>query len=267
MALESLCGIKQTSFSKRTLQGEDDVDFEKDLMMSSNFQVPISINPFCSEKGKPGVDINFDHGTTTLAFKYQHGVIVAVDSRATAGAWIASQEVKKVIEINPYMLGTMAGGAADCLFWHKVLAERCRLYELRNKERISIAAASKLLTNILYGYKDMGLSVGTMIIGWDKRGPGLYYVDSDGFRLSNDLFSVGSGSTYAYGVLDSGYKYDLSNEEAYDLGRRAIYHATHRDAYSGGYVHLYHMKETGWVKISMDDVADLHYKYQAEKKK
>lgn len=44
MALESLCGIKQTSFSKRTLQGEDDVDFEKDLMMSSNFQVPISIN-------------------------------------------------------------------------------------------------------------------------------------------------------------------------------------------------------------------------------
>ena len=32
--------------------------------------------------------INFDHGTTTLAFKFQHGVIVAVDSRATAGNWI-----------------------------------------------------------------------------------------------------------------------------------------------------------------------------------
>ena len=34
------------------------------------------------------VKINFDHGTTTLAFKFQHGVIVAVDSRATAGQWI-----------------------------------------------------------------------------------------------------------------------------------------------------------------------------------
>lgn len=68
------------------------------------------------------------------------------------------------------------------------------------------------------------------------QGPGLYYVDSDGTRLSNDMFSVGSGSTYAYGVLDSGYKYDLTPEEAYDLGTRAIYHATHRDAYSGGVV-------------------------------
>ena len=38
------------------------------------------------------------------------------------------------------------------------------------------------------------------------QGPGLYYVDSDGTRLTNHMFSVGSGSTYAYGVLDSGYK-------------------------------------------------------------
>lgn len=28
------------------------------------------------------------HGTTTLAFKFKHGIIVAVDSRATAGAYI-----------------------------------------------------------------------------------------------------------------------------------------------------------------------------------
>ena len=68
------------------------------------------------------------------------------------------------------------------------------------------------------------------------QGPGLYYVDSDGERLPGSVFSVGSGSVYAYGVLDSGYKWDLSVDEAYDLGKRAIYHATHRDAYSGGVV-------------------------------
>jgi hypothetical protein len=28
----------------------------------------------------------------------------------------------------------------------------------------------------------MGLSMGVMIIGYDKKGPGLYYVDSDGSR-------------------------------------------------------------------------------------
>jgi 20S proteasome subunit beta 5 len=42
-----------------------------------------------------------------------------------------------------------------------------------------------------------------MVCGWDKNGPGLFYVDSDGTRLTNNIFSVGSGSTYAYGVLDA----------------------------------------------------------------
>ncbi|XP_076325355.1 uncharacterized protein LOC143233246 [Tachypleus tridentatus] len=53
----------------------------------------------------------------------------------------------------------MAGGAADCVYWERVLAERCRIYELRNRERMSVAAASKLLANILYNYKGMGLSL------------------------------------------------------------------------------------------------------------
>ena len=69
-----------------------------------------------------------------------------------------------------------------------------------------------------------------------QQGPGLYYVDSDGERLTNNMFSVGSGSVYAYGVLDSGYDWDMSVKDALDLGQRAIYHATFRDAYSGGVV-------------------------------
>lgn len=111
-----------------------------------------------------------------------------------------------------------------------------RLFELRNKERISVAAASKILANMVYNYKGMGLSMGTIIVGWDKKGPCLYYVDNDGTRLLGDLFSVGSGATFAYGILDSGIRNDLTDEEAYELGRRAIYHATHRDAGSGGVV-------------------------------
>lgn len=176
------------------------------------------------------------HGTTTLAFRFNQGVMVAVDSRATAGSYIASQTVKKIIEINPYLLGTMAGGAADCSFWERNLGRHCRLYELRNKERISVAAASKLLANMVNSYKGMGLSMGTMITGWDKTGPRLFYVDSDGSRLEGDLFSVGSGSTYAYGILDAEYRPDMSVEDAAELARRAILQATHRDAMSGGFV-------------------------------
>ena len=115
-------------------------------------------------------------------------------------------------------------------------------------------------------YKGYGLSVGSMIAGWDTRGPQLFYVDSDAMRLNCDFgFSVGSGSTYAYGVLDSEYKYDMTVEEAIKLGRRAIYHATHRDAYSGGYVNVYHIKEGGWENISHDDCFDLHQQYYPEK--
>ena len=88
-----------------------------------------------------------------------------------------------------------------------------------------------------------------MICGWDKTGPALYYVDADGTRLKGDLFSVGSGSTFAYGVVDQGYSWDLTDEEALELGRRSIYAAGHRDAFTGNSVNLYHVKETGWEFI------------------
>ena len=88
-----------------------------------------------------------------------------------------------------------------------------------------------------------------MICGWDKTGPSVFYVDSDGTRLKGDLFSVGSGSTFAYGVLDQGYRWDLTDEEAQELGRRSIYAAGHRDAFSGNTCNVYHVKEDGWKFI------------------
>jgi len=179
--------------------------------------------------------IKFSHGTTTLAFTFQGGVLVAVDSRASMGSYIGSGTVKKVIPIHKHLIGTMAGGAADCSFWERNLAMQCRLHELREGKRISVAAASKLLGNIVFQYRGYGLSMGTMIAGYDqKKGPALFYCDSDGTRLKGNLFSVGSGATYAYGILDSEYSHDLDEKAAIELGKRAIYHATHRDAYSGG---------------------------------
>mmetsp|Transcript_22181 Transcript_22181/g.50782 ORF Transcript_22181/g.50782 Transcript_22181/m.50782 type:complete len:280 (-) Transcript_22181:315-1154(-) len=218
----------------------------------------------CGDKDK-GQELKFAKGTTTLAFKFNGGIIVSVDSRSTMGAYVASGTVKKVIEINPFLLGTMAGGAADCSFWERNLGQQCRMYELRNRRRISVAAASKLLANTMNAYKGYGLSMGTMITGWDETGPQLYYVDNDGTRLHGKMFSVGSGSTYAYGVLDTYYREDLTVEEAIDLGKRAIYHATYRDAMSGGLNNLYHVTKEGWVKIHSIDVNDLHYMYKDEK--
>jgi len=282
MALESMHGISKNNFrfsgNNFGLPGEDEaLDINQELMSSFPNAVDsmsILTPPFPPSelsnvmKNQDGSDnkINFLHGTTTLAFKYNGGVIIAVDSRATGGMYIFSGNVKKIIPINRYLMGTMAGGAADCMYWERVLSKQCRLYELRNKQRISVAAASKLLSNICFQYKGYGLSMGTMIAGWDKKGPGLYYVDSDGTRTDGKVFSVGSGSIYAYGVLDDGYRQDLTDKEAYDLGQRAIYHATFRDAASGGVIRVVHMKEDGYKIISEEDCMSLHYKYAEEKK-
>ena len=65
----------------------------------------------------------------------------------------------------------MAGGAADCMYWERVLTVQARMFELRERERISVAAASKLLANIFTQHRGYGLSCGTMIAGWDVTGP------------------------------------------------------------------------------------------------
>ncbi|TKA23120.1 Proteasome subunit beta type-5 [Salinomyces thailandicus] len=228
--------------------------------LSLNFALPPVassaswLRAMTDDASNPNCPIKIAHGTTTLAFRFKGGIIVATDSRATAGNWIASQTVKKVIEINSCLLGTMAGGAADCQYWLAYLGMQCRLHELRHKRRISVAAASKILANLVYSYKGMGLSMGTMCAGVTKEeGPALYYIDSDGTRLAGNLFCVGSGQTFAYGVLDAEYSYEMDDDTALELGRRSILAATHRDAYSGGFINLYHVKEEGWVKHGFND--------------
>ena len=54
------------------------------------------------------------------------GLVCALKCNKLFVQSLASQTVKKVIEINPYLLGTMAGGAADCSYWERVLAKQCR---------------------------------------------------------------------------------------------------------------------------------------------
>merc|ERR1719265_2450130 len=104
---------------------------------------------FCVDLKKSGQAptglLDFKKGTTTLGFRFKGGIIIAVDSRASMGTFIGSQTVRKVIEINSSLLGTMAGGAADCSFWERTLGIQCRLFEITNKRRITSCAASKIL--------------------------------------------------------------------------------------------------------------------------
>ena len=148
----------------------------------------------------PSCRIKIKHGTTTLAFRFQGGVIVCVDSRATAGSYVgvyiisivrtktdASTKLpgrlRRSLRSTPTCSGLwpvvlVRGSAynslfsllnshvADCQYWETYLGMQCRLHELRNRERISVAAASKYLSNLVYSYKGMGLSMVRVVILW-----------------------------------------------------------------------------------------------------
>lgn len=109
----------QPHFANEGYNYEEQQDYQSSLLpLSLKFAMPPVSRPAAflraatDDYSNPNCPIKIAHGTTTLAFKYNGGIIVATDSRATAGNWIASQTVKKIIEINPMLLGTMAGGAA-----------------------------------------------------------------------------------------------------------------------------------------------------------
>ena len=193
--------------------------------------------------------MDFKKGTTTLGFKFQGGVIMAVDSRASMGDFNASEEVFKFIKITNKMIGTMAGGAADCLFWEENLGRIVNLYELEYQEEMTSASASRIFSNMMYRYRGRGLSIGSIIGGSDSTGTHLYYCDNDGNRVSGNVFAVGSGGTYAMGILDSNMKWDMTLEEAINLGKKAISEATYCDSGSGGYVSVVHIDEKGWTLI------------------
>lgn len=194
-----------------------------------------------------------------------------------------------MIEINPYLLGTMAGGAADCSFWERNLGRECRLYELRNKERISVAAASKLLSNMVYGYKGMGLSMGTMVAGWDKtvrasgrhcalpcRGRGCFTWTAmgPGWRASASQWAPGRPLRMAYWTRASASTWRWRMPSSWAAAPSSMpptgmptlaAPSTVLAARSGPDFTLlvYHVTAAGWKFIGNEDVGELYYRYMA----
>jgi len=243
------------------------------------YLTPAEAGPVCFDRLPSGMDarsfiethfgpdskhFQFRKGTTTMAFIYKPktsddlgGVMVAVDSRATGGSYIASPTVQKILPLNDRMVATMAGGAADCQYWINDVRKYISLYELRNGTEMSLGTVSHYFANNLYYFRDKGLSVGSMIAGIDKGGPCIIQVDSNGVRVSLKYCSIGSGQLNAYGILDTQYREEMTDEEALDLGRRAIMHAIYRDKGSGGFVRAVHISRDGVIvhpEVDSDDL-------------
>uniref|UniRef100_A0A3Q1GNR6 Proteasome subunit beta n=1 Tax=Acanthochromis polyacanthus TaxID=80966 RepID=A0A3Q1GNR6_9TELE len=226
---------------------------EKNNAIPLDFFMPPSPNSgsFCLPNHSSTVRRPFplSHGTTTLGFIFQGGVIAAADTRASAGGLVACPAVHKITPIHSHLVVTSSGSGADCMLWERILIREIRLYQLRHRRRLSIRGTAKLLSFMLITDSTSRNS-----------GPKLIYVCSDGARLQGDIFSVGSGSPYAYGVLDGGLKWSLSKDEAISLAREAVFRATHRDAYSGNNVDLFHITAQGWSQRKREDLKEEYYR-------
>ena len=197
---------------------------------------------------------NMYHGTTTVAFRFDGGTMCCVDSRASLGNFVGSYATEKAIPVSRTTLGTMAGSAGDCTYWLRLLSATSKLAELETGAPPSARRNAEYLAGLLSRQPEgLDLSVGTMMFD----GATLTYADNSGACLAGHLFAVGSGSPYAYSVLDAGYRADLSVDEAADLAEKAVRTAAARDAYSGGIVNVYFAdKATGtWRRLRrLDDL-------------
>jgi proteasome beta subunit len=72
----------------------------------------------------------------------------------------------------------------------------------------------------------------------DDEGPSLYVLDVLGSLIPDKYTVVGSGTEVAIGVLEDGYRDDITVEEAKELVTRTIKSAISRDIMSGDGIDL-----------------------------
>lgn len=185
-------------------------------------------------------------GTTTIGLVCSEGIVLASESRATMGFFIASKDAKKIYQIDDLVGMTTAGSVGDAQRLVKVMQVESKLYKMRRQENMTIRGIGSLLSNVLGGNRYFPYMVQLIIGGVDKTGPSLYSLDAMGGQLEESTaVSTGSGSPIAYGILEDRYKKDMSMDEGVDLAIRALHNVVKRDAASGNGIKV--------VKITSDD--------------
>ena len=173
-------------------------------------------------------------GTTTVGIVFSDGVVLATERRATMGNMIASKTAKKVYQIADRIGMTTAGGVGDAQQLASLMQVECSLYEIRRGRPMTVGAAATLLSNVLNQNRMYPYYVQLLVGGYDKNGASVYSVDAlGGASREDDIVATGSGSPFAYGVLEDRFAKDMSEEEAVDLAKRALKSAMRRDSASG----------------------------------
>lgn len=190
-------------------------------------------------------------GTTTVGIIIKDGVIIATDSQATAGTFVASKQAQKLFEINKYTAATIAGGVADCQYVVNQLQALSRLKEVEQEVVPEPRYIASICRNILFSGRSYFLAM--MIVGGysQKESSGMLYgIDLLGTLYEeSDYLSFGSGSPFSLGVLESDWKPNLTKAKGIELMKTAISASRERDAGSGYELQICTIDKDGYKQI------------------
>ena len=206
------------------------------------------------QRNEPAESDNLLKGTTTIALVCKDGVVLGTERRATAGSMIANKATQKVFKIDDNLGITIAGLVGDAQTLARYLRAEVSLYRLRRNGALSVEGAATLLANILSGNRMFPYYAWLLMGGVDPKGGHVFSIDPAGGSIEDRYVSVGSGSPFAYGVLEEGYSRDLSVSDGVDLTVRGLTVAMKRDSASGdGYlIHTITAKE--YHEFSEDEI-------------
>ena len=194
-------------------------------------------------------------GTTTVGVVCKDGVILGTDTRATMGNFVASKHAKKVYQITDNLAMTIAGGVAVAQRVVEILKVNASLYDLEKNRRMPVSSAARLVQSILFSNRSAGapLPLQAIIGGYDETGPHVFNLDPYGSLMEEIMVSTGSGSPYAYGVLESQFKEDSSVDEMLSVVVKAVDSAMKRDVASGDSFDVAVINEAGFRELSPEE--------------
>ena len=178
--------------------------------------------------------------TTTVGIRSNDGVVLAADKRASKGFFIGSKVVQKLFQLDETTAVAIAGQMSDAEYLVNLAKAERRLLTLRRGYPLSVKESAKLISNIVYGgmksYNPYFVEL--VVAGVDRDGGHVYTSDMSGALTSEDFMSSGSGSPIAYGVLEQGFRGDISLDDARHLAESAVRAAMERDPGSGNGVDI-----------------------------
>lgn len=194
-----------------------------------------------SPGGVPGPSLaEVRHGTTIAALRYDEGVVMAGDRRATEGHLIAHRRIEKVFPADRYSGVAIAGAAGPAIEMVRLFQTQLEHYEKVEGSALSLEGKANQLSQMVRGHLGLamqGLAVVPLFAGWDerRRTGRIFTYDVTGGRYEEaDFSATGSGGRDARTTIKLGWQEGLARAAAVELAVSALWEAADEDSATGG---------------------------------